>query len=677
MNIQILDSWLREFLKTTAKPTDIARCLSLCGPSVERITKKDGDYLYDIEITSNRPDCLSVTGLAREAAAILPNFGFKADFMPSKILTPQIISRNLPLQVKSSPQLCRRVICVVLDDIEVKTSPLFIRRRLESAGVRSLINIIDITNYVMLETGHPTHAFDYDRIKTHKLIIRPSIKGEKFTTLDNKTFALPGDDSIIEDGTGLIIDLPGIIGSQNSVVTPQTKRLLFFIENNDPYHIRKTAMTLGIRTMAASFNEKGPDPELSKTALLRGIELYQKYAHTRVCDKIIDIYPKPYIKKTIKTNIQFINNRMGIELKSAQIKKILDSLGLETSIMYNSVSSVIPSWRADDINIPEDIVEEVARIYGYYNLPSIIPETKIPSRPRNMQFKIEEQIKDSLKYWGFTEIYNYSMISKELLEKSQLLPLENKHLKITNPISEEWIYMRKSLIPSLLSTVALNQKNLPDIKIFEMAKIYDRQSNNLPEERVWLTGIVGQSYGQESFRQAKGIVIAILENLGIKEYGFIKADSKNIAFWNPNRSASVSVKKQPVGVFGEIKPQIRQNFGIEIPFFVFDLNVDLLARYASFNKTYAPVSQYPPIIEDLSFVLPPNTPIGDLIQSIKAMSAIIQNVELVDIYQDTRTFRITYQSLRKTLTDKEIGHIRNIIIRKSKEVFKAEIKSLN
>ena len=277
MNIKISYDWLLEYLDTDADPYEMQTYLSLCGPSIETVEKVGKDYVFDIEVTSNR------------------------------------------------------VLAIVLTDVKIGESPNYIKRRLELSGMRSLNNLVDITNYVMLETGHPCHVFDFDRIPTKKMMIRESKKGEKITSLENKTYALPGGDSVIDDGDGTIIDLPGIIGTSNSVVVDSTKNILFFIENNNPVKMRHSSMSLGIRTDAASLNEKGPDPERAFTAFLRGIELFQEVAHGQVTSKYLDIYPSPRTKTTIRVYLKDIHRIMGIIVDEEEIVSILSRLGFKAN----------------------------------------------------------------------------------------------------------------------------------------------------------------------------------------------------------------------------------------------------------------------------------------------------------------------------------------------------------
>ncbi|MDQ3018718.1 MAG: phenylalanine--tRNA ligase beta subunit-related protein, partial [bacterium] len=373
MNIQILHSHLLEFLQTNAKPEKIGEALALCGPAVERIHALDTkDALYDIEITTNRVDTASAMGIAREAAAILPQFGLKAELVKTaQKPNLQLKGKSAPLTIKIDKTLNKRVMAIVMD-VTVGESPQWMKARLEAAGIRSLNNLIDITNYVMLEVGHPTHVFDYDAVASKKLVFRLSKKGEKITTLDGKSYELPGNDIVIDDGEGEIIDLPGIMGTKNSVVNNETKRIIFFVDNNDARLMRKTSLNLGIRTMAVQLNEKGVDAELALLALVRGVGLYQNFAAGKILSRVHDYYPKPYKPHSIKISHNEIVSKIGVTIEKPRIKKILEDLGFKTKLTGNNFDIIVPSTRAEDVTIGEDIVEEVARIYGYHNLPSEI-----------------------------------------------------------------------------------------------------------------------------------------------------------------------------------------------------------------------------------------------------------------------------------------------------------------
>ncbi len=422
MNIQILDSWLRENLKTKASPKQIAEKLSLSSVSVEKLEKKGEDYLYDIEVTTNRPDLMSVVGLAREAATVLSHNGIAAEFQ--KLTFPTVTTKLIKEEftIENDPKLVNRV-CAVVIEVTAKPSPKKIKERLEASNIRSLNNIIDVTNYVMRAIGNPMHAFDYDLLATKKFVIRESRPGEKYTTLDNKEYILPGGDIVADYGTGKIADLLGVMGPKQSAVSDATKRILFFVDNNEPHRIRKTSMSLGLRTEAAILNEKGIDPELSMDALLYGVKLYEEFADGKVISEIIDIYPNKVKRNEIIVNEDKINSVIGIAVPLKTSSSILKSLGFEVEIKDRSLLVKPPSFRTRDVEITEDVIEEIARIYGYENIPNRIPEltNQKPFNFSKNQFFFEDRTKDALKYWGFTESYTYPMVSEDLYEGHQTL----------------------------------------------------------------------------------------------------------------------------------------------------------------------------------------------------------------------------------------------------------------
>ncbi|OGG13345.1 phenylalanine--tRNA ligase subunit beta [Candidatus Gottesmanbacteria bacterium RIFCSPHIGHO2_01_FULL_39_10] len=669
MNILIPDSWLREYIQTPATPKQIMEYLSLCGPTVEKITKVGADFVYEIEVTSNRVDMASVLGIAREAAAILPRFGIKAQLLSTtNYKLPTINYPSLPMDISDLQNNCNRILGVVMEIESVKPSKTHIKERLEKSGIRSLNNLVDITNYLMLELGHPSHVFDYDRIKTHKFIIRKAKKGEPIITLDNKKYLLSEDDVIIDDGTGRVIDLPGIMGTENSVVNDKTKRIIFFIESNKPEVIRKTSMRYGIRTMAATINEKHPDPELAKTALLRGIELYQELAGAKIKSEIIDIYPTKTLPKTIQVSTDFINERLGIKLPEKEITDILKSLNfkIESSKLLTinyKLQIIPPTYRQFDVTIPEDIVEEVARIYGYHNLPTTMLSGAIPATSSPQNLAIEEKIKIALKYWGHTETYHYSFYSKDLIQHVDLKTVD--HLKVSNPLTEDTEFMRINLIPQMLETISKNQSHSESLQLFELSKVYIPRNNGLPSETSMLA-VTNQS----SFYHLKGIVEGLYEELGIKNFVSetinYKLSTINSHFFHPLQSLQFLKSDQLLGIIGKLHPALATAFGIKKDTFIAYLNIENMVKFYNPNKKYTPIPQYPPIIEDFTLPISPITPIGPIMENIYKLSNLVANVELVSKYHDKITLRITFQDPTKNLTIEEIKILRDKILKLSK-----------
>jgi len=652
MEILIPDSWLRVFLETAATPKQIMDFLSLCGPSVEKTEKIENEIVYLIEITTNRVDTASIYGIAREAYAILPRFGIKTRLQSIEIKTDRKKSEVVDyIQPIVDFNLCPRFSCILIKDVKIKNSPGWMQKRLKEAGMRPINNIVDISNYIMQELGQPVHTFDYDKISRGKMILRKSKKGERITTLDGKEHILPGEDIIIEDGEGRLIDLAGIMGGLNSAVDKNTKNVLLFVQNYNPSNIRRTSMALAHRTQAAALFEKGVDPELVSLAIKRGIDLFVDLCDGHPADKILDLYPEPFKGKVVRTNINFINRILGKSIPNKEISNILNSLGFETKWLKDDLEISVPSWRSRDIDIAEDIVEEIARIYGYFNLPSEIMTGKIPEKTDDYIFDFEYKLKQLLSGWGGCEIYTLSLVSKKDANFGNGQPL-----RIKNPLGKETEYLRTSLAPSLIAAAKLNSSERKPFHLFEVGNVYLEIRNNLPEERLKIAGV----FVNYAWRQAKGIIEAFLDKLNIN----IVFEIKNSPFFYPNSRLSIKYKNIELGIFGKLDENL----------IYYEFDLDLLRKFSKPFKKFKPLPKYPPQIEDLSLIFPAGLLTGNVIEEIKNSDKQIKAVELIDIYENVKTFRITYQNSNKTLTDKEIREIREGFLKKIQNKFKVKIK---
>lgn len=651
MNIKIADSWLREHLKTKASPKQIAECLSLSSVSVEKLEKYENELVYDIEVTSNRVDLMSVIGIAREAKAALEETGIQAEFIHLKTNFPQITGVPFPIEITIDPKIVNRI-CAVVMDVSVGDSPKYIQERLEASGIRSLNNLIDVTNYVMRKIGHPTHVFDFDRLNTDKLIIRESKKGEKIVTLDKKEHLLPGGDIIADNTKGEIVDLLAVMGTENSVVTDKTKRILFFINNNNPSRIRKTSMALGIRTEAAIVNEKGVDPKLAMDALLYGIKLFEEIAKGKVTSKILDFYPNKQKVKKVEITKDKLDKIIGVNIPLKKVEQILLNLAFKVEVSKNGFSVTVPSFRANDIEIEEDIIEEVARIFGYHKIPNLLPplnEIEIVNRENNI-FYWEDRVKQALKYWGFTEVYSYSFVSSDLFEG----PIEEA-VALTNPLSEDSSLLRRTLVPSLLNIIKDN-KGTEEISIFEISNIYEKREKDLPKETLILAGAVKKQ--QVNFFEIKGIIEQLLTDMGIKNIVFKPSQRGGLG-------ASVSINKDYIGEIEMLRSDLLN----------FELNFEKIVTHSSLKKVFQPFNKFPPVFEDLAVITDLSVLTSDLISNIQGQSDLISDIYLLDQYNETRTFHITYQSAEKNLTSQDIKEIREKIISSLQKNFNASFKN--
>lgn len=617
MNVLIPYSWIKDYIKTNAEAKDAARILSLHSFSVEKINKVNGDEVLEVEVTPNRGDALSVIGIARELNVILPRNGFKCEWIGkrSKAFYPTSAEDHLEVVIKDKT-LVPRFCAVVLSDVKIGGSPKKIRDRLESVGIRALGNVIDVTNYMMIDKGQPMHAFDYDKIKGHKMIVRESEKGEIVTTLDGIERKLPKGVIVIEDGSGRLIDLCGIMGAKNSEVDETTKRVLLFVQAYDPVRIRKASMSLGHRTDAALRFEKGIDYEGILPSLYESVEVLHKTAGAEVSSDLIDIKNIKRKEKTIRVDYEKISKIAGVDIKPKVVDVTLKDLGFENRNGF----VVIPSWRYEDIEITEDLAEEVIRIYGYHNLPGHLLTGEIPVTEKDDSYYWEDVVKDLLKHLGFFECYTYSCTKRENVSGAAL--------KIVNPLSEDLLYLKTSLLPQLLEVLDKNQSYSDRIKLFELGTIYSPNGKNLPLQEQTL-GIVTK--GMEKI-ELRGILEAIKDEMGIKD------------------DFSYEISEFDDG-----------KFGIEI-------NFEDLVKKPTKEKTYIPLTNFNSIKEDLTFSIPQGVLYSQVRSLILDSDERIYKLGFKDIYNNALTFAIEYLDREKQISSEDTQIIRKKIFEKLEKI---------
>lgn len=659
MNILVPHSWLLDFLKTSTSPEKLARSVSLCGPSFERSHKVGRDTVYDIEVTTNRPDTASVVGIAREAATILPEFKLRAKFVdpyPAKTAFAIQTTKALPIRIKAAPDTVLRFTAIVVENIEIKKSPAKTTKRLEAVGIRPINNIVDLTNYLMVETGQPLHAFDYDSIEGHIASIELSKKGETVTTLDEKPHSLPEGSIIIRDKSR-IIDLAGIMGGANSQITSQTKRILLTSASYNPKRIRSTSLKLAHRTQAATLFEKGIDPEVSLKVLSRAISLLKTAnPHIRIASELTDIYPYKYKPQTVTLSHKLLEKYLGIPIKPSSVTRILGNLQIETSFSKTAktYSAVIPSHRAKDITIEQDLVEEIARIYGYHRLPSILPPQLEKINQKQSQFVNENLIKKILVLHGFSEVYTSPIVSKDLLTSGRSDPKQT--VRITNPLNEN-AFMRPTLIPSLAQAVELNLKYTPAFSLFELANTYHPlKLSPLPEEKMQFC-LFSNQYPVSEF---KGIIEQVFTRLGVK---FIVDFGTERGEFDAEQSVCYFSGKTTLATLGITRNN--PSLGIFAVIYSSELN-----RLAKPKVSFKPIPVYPPTNEDVTIQADIKTKIGTIVNKIKSVDPQITSVTYIEGFVKNQkiahTFRIEIRNNKKTITKEESGRIKDKITKKFK-----------
>jgi phenylalanyl-tRNA synthetase beta chain len=660
MNILIPHHWLLEHLDTEANPAEIQKHLSLSGPSVERIYDREGESVYDIEVTTNRVDSMSVRGIAREAAVILQQAGIEARLKPLNLtnnLTPEVQTLPLP-KITNDPQLCQRVMCIVLADVKRNPTPEWMARRLTQTDQNIHDSVIDITNYITHELGHPCHAFDYDKVMASggEIIVKEAEPGKKFTTLDGEEYTTVGGEIVFESPSGEIIDLPAIKGTANTSINDETKNVLLWIENLDAKKVRFASMTHAIRTVAAQLSEKHVDPNLAETVIRRGIELYRDLCEARIASELYDDFPGQRQPTAVETQLERINAYLGIELPATTISSILTALGCEV-VTENEHLTITPPTFRPDLTITADIIEEIARIYGYHNLPSVLMDTPIPlTKQEGVNFTFENQIKRYLSAIGWQEVYTYSMVSEELANQAAA-PL-NEHLKLSNPLTEDRVYLRRSLIPSLEEVFDQNPKT-SKLSVFELANVYQPRPADLPHEDMRLSMI-----SNRPFREVKGDLQALLKQFHLTNID-ISPDAEVLLDYR--QSGTIYVVSEEKSVFlGMIGITTAGRVAI-------DLEIGQLLSVARSHPTYEPIPKTPPTIEDLTFTLPERTSIGEVIKTIKAADTLVSAVELKASYHQNYTFSLTYWDKEQTLDAKKVEVIRQSIVNKVESGFNATL----
>lgn len=668
MNIKITYNWLLEYLDTDASPYDIQKYVSLCGPSVEHVSNIGDDYVFDIEITSNRVDSASVFGFAQECSAILPQFGKKAivkinpltsyTFDSLKKVDP---ANSKPLTIElTDDALASRITGVVISNVTIGESPQFIKSRLEMCDIRSINNVVDISNYLMLSLGQPNHTFDYDKIAGHKLIIRESKKGEKIKTLDELDFILPGGDIVVEDGSGTLTDLAGIMGGYVSMITDSTKNVLLFLETYNKQKLRRTSMLTGQRTVAATYFEKGLDPERIEPACVYGVHLFETYAHGIVASPIYDLYKTKRLSKTVTVSLKDIENLAGIAFKPDVVISILRNLGLIVASTkdIDTLTITIPSYRYDDIDTPEDIAEEVTRIYGYYNLPSVVQKTDVVMQPRDVMRMNETKIKTKLylKHAGMHESYNYSMVSKKMLEQFDLEPAD--HLRLSNTISADIEYMRTSLIPSLVKNIADNKGKREQLEFFEIANSYHKVPGELPRETMTLSLASTRHYFE-----LKGVVDGLCSEINIpSDLISFKPTNQNNLF-DPNVQAAMYIDNIACGTIGLLAKKYQYALEIDSEITIAEFDFKALVDASSSIARYVPINPFAVVKLDLTFEK--KDTYAAIEKKVKEASNLLHKVELVSQYKNKITLRLYFSDPTRNITEdeakEELEKIKNVI----------------
>lgn len=636
------------------------------GKDIKEVLDLD-NAVIDFEITSNRPDCLSVIGIARETAATIGE-EYKMPSVEYSVSCHENINDSLKVDVKDD--LCRRYMARGVKNVKIGPSPEWMQQRLMDAGVRPINNIVDITNFVMLELGQPMHAFDERQISSKNIVVEKAKDNEEFTTLDEVERKLTSDMLCIKDGDKTVA-LAGIMGGLNSEVKEDTTAIILECANFDGTNIRVTSNKLPLRTEASSKFEKDLDPNMVQIAMDRACHLINELQAGDVMEGTIDVYPNPHKEHTLEVDSNWINKFLGTSISKEDMKKYLDSLELATEIKEDILVITVPTFRCD-INIREDVAEEIARIYGYNNIPATMFNVACEKGGRSKKQKLEDKVMEALIGSGLNQSISYSFVSPKVFDKI-LVPQDSclrNVVKIKNPLGEDYSIMRTSTIPSMMESLSRNYSRNNDIvRLFEIGKVYIPKEDRevLPEERNILT--IGM-YGKADYLDLKGVVENVIEHLGITNISF-KRESENPTF-HPGKTANLYIKKELVGVLGEIHPDVAENFEVEERCYIAELNLDVLYQQANLEGKYKQLPKFPAVDRDMALLVDDEVLVQEIEDIIKKQGGkMVEKVTLFDVYKGKQipsgkksvAYSIRYRLDNKTLTDDEVTKVHDKILR--------------
>lgn len=636
--------------------------------------------IIDFEITPNRPDCLAIEGLGRETAVSL---GKEFKNPRKNIDELKIEDKNeiegLKVEIET-PDLCYRYIARLVKNVKIAPSPEWLVRRLNACGIRSINNIVDITNYVMLEMGQPMHAFDINSIEGKHIVVRRAKNGEKITTLDEEERTLDENDLVIADETKPVA-IAGVMGGMNSEIEKDTETVVFESASFYGGAVRKTAKKVGLRTESSSRFEKGLSPENALRAINRAMELVEEINAGEVVEGKIDVYPTK--QKTNKINLDYdrINKLLGTEISKEEMIDTLEKLNIKVE---NDIA-IAPYFRTD-IEQLADIAEEVLRFYGYDKLDTTLVESDTTIGIRNKEQKIEQKIKNVLVNSGLSEIYTYGFVSDKDLEKSKI----NKDLKetsilIQNPLSDEYRLMRPSTIPSMMQTLATNaNKKNSSAKLFDISKSYKNINNEVEngevplQENILTIGMYGDDI---DFYTVKGLIENVLETSSINRYDIVR-ETENESY-HTGRCANIKVGIDVIATIGEVHPEVLDNYGIEKRAYLAEVNLSKVTKYSKVNKKYVEVPKFPAVERDIAIIVDEKVEVGQIEKIIiKKAKKLLEKMQLFDIYRNEKlgdnkksvAYSLIFRDKNRTLSDEEINVVMENIIGELQKTLNAELR---
>ena len=617
------------------------------------------DVVFEYEITSNRVDCYSVVGIAREAAAT-----FRKPFCPP-VVTATGNNEDVHDYVKvtvQDPELCPRYTARVVKNIKIAPSPVWLQRRLASCGIRPINNIVDITNYVMEEYGQPMHAYDYDTIAGHEIVVRRAGKDEKFFTLDGQERTMDENVLMICDGEKAI-GIAGIMGGENSMITDDVKTMMFEAACFDGTNIRLSSKRVGLRTDASGKFEKGLDPNNAQAAIDRACQLIEEFGAGEVVGGMVDVYSKKKEPVRVAFEPEKINALLGTDISREEMLKYFDKIELAYDEATNEI--VAPTFR-HDIFRTADLAEEVARFYGYDNIPTTLPKGEATTGKLPFYLRIEETARDIAEFCGFSQGYSYSFESPKVFDK--LLIPEGDQLRqaisISNPLGEDFSIMRTISLNGMLNSLAFNYNHRnKNVRLYELGNVYLPKSlplTELPDERMQFT--LGM-YGEGDFFTMKGVVEEFFEKVGLRKPAKYDPNAGK-PYLHPGRQANIIYEGTVVGYIGEVHPAVADNYGIGERTYVAVLDMKNIVSFATYDRKFEGIARFPAVTRDLSMVVPKQILAGQIEEMIAQRGGKhLESYHLFDLYEGAQiekgyksmAYSITFRAKDKTLEDSDIA----------------------
>jgi len=644
------------------------------------------DTVFELEITPNRPDCLSHIGIARELSAY---YGKELKYPETEIKSEisEKTSDNVKVSIEDS-NLSRRYVTRILKNVTVKESPKWLKERIEAVGLRSINNIVDVSNFILMEMNHPNHVFDLDKIEGNEIKVKSAIKGDKLVTLDEQERELEDGDIVICDSKK-ILALGGVMGGLDSEVTDNTKNILLEVAQFNPQNVRKTSRRLTLSSDSSYRFERGIDVEDSIKVINRLANLIQEVAGGEILNGYVDVYPVPHENKVAELNFERLNRFVGKVIPREKVIEILRNLEIDVKDNGETLTLTAPSYRGD-LELEQDYFEEVIRMYGFDNIENILPRVDINKNSTLDTTKLTDRVKTICASVGLKEVINYSFIPKDALQKLKFTGVsEDKLIDISNPITEDFVTMRPTLLYSLIKNAKDNMnRNVSNIRFFEVSRTFEK-AEELAKEDIKV-GIILAGENDKTlwnpkpvhydFYDLKGIVEEIFSKLKFQSFSIKRSVQTE---FHPGRSADVFVGKEYIGSFGEIHPDVLENFGLnKKTVLVAEFNIELIKKYINKPFVYQGIVKYPAVPRDLALVMNENILVGDVLKTIEKIDKKVEKVELFDIYQGigvepgkkSVAISILLRDDSKTLEEKEINDIIDKILAKMKKDYMAELR---